>query len=591
MQHKKLTFASGAACRLAGIVICAAHCAHAEPLANQAVFRRPVALSASADGRLLYVANRRSGTISSVDAARRCVVREHAVGRRLSDLAALPDGRLAALDEAAHELLLVRPGDTDGELVIERRIAVAPYPVSVSIAADGGKAFVASLWSRRLSTVDLADARPGVVGTLSLPFAPREQLLIADGTRLIVADSFGGKLAIIDTARGAIEAIRELPAHNIRGLALDATGRKLLVSHQILNSLAETTHNDVHWGILLINVLRWLSLDRVLDTRSAILQDSHVHPAGDSDGAGGDPAGLAVCADGTVVMALAGMGRVALGREADYALRSVPAGARPTAVQVAADGTWACVANTLGDSLTFIDIKAGQAISEASLGPMPQPSASDRGESLYFDARLSLDGWFSCHSCHTDGHTNGLLVDNLSDGSFGSAKRVLSLLGTGQTGPWAWNGGMTDLDGQIRRSIESTMQGETPTDAQVSDLAAYLRTLEPPPASASLSVDGPELTTDIEHGSVLFHSLGCADCHRPDARYTTAVTHPPGLAGQQTTERFNPPSLLGVSQGGPYLHDNRAANLAEVFTKHRHQLSAELTPAELSALLRFLESL
>ena len=51
----------------------------------------------------------------------------------------------------------------------------------------------------------------------------------------------------------------------------------------------------------------------------------------------------------------------------------------------------------------------------------------------------------SCHSCHPDGHTNGLLNDNLGDGNFGAPKRVLSLLGVGQTGPWAWNGGVADL--------------------------------------------------------------------------------------------------------------------------------------------------
>ena len=48
----------------------------------------------------------------------------------------------------------------------------------------------------------------------------------------------------------------------------------------------------------------------------------------------------------------------------------------------------------------------------------------------------------SCHSCHTDGHTNGQLNDNLSDfKTFGAPKRVLSLLGKRDTMPLAWNGG------------------------------------------------------------------------------------------------------------------------------------------------------
>ena len=37
----------------------------------------------------------------------------------------------------------------------------------------------------------------------------------------------------------------------------------------------------------------------------------------------------------------------------------------------------------------------------------------------------------SCHSCHTDGHTSGRLADTLGDDTFGTPKRVLSLLGLG----------------------------------------------------------------------------------------------------------------------------------------------------------------
>ena len=40
---------------------------------------------------------------------------------------------------------------------------------------------------------------------------------------------------------------------------------------------------------------------------------------------------------------------------------------------------------------------------------------------------------------------------------------------------------MTDLDSQIRNSILTTMSGHKPTDDQVRALAAFLRTLSPPP--------------------------------------------------------------------------------------------------------------
>src|SRR5262245_17127001 len=92
----------------------------------------------------------------------------------------------------------------------------------------------------------------------------------------------------------------------------------------------------------------------------------------------------------------------------------------------------------------------------------PRLSLAQRGELLFYDARLSHDGWMSCHSCHTDGHSNDQMNDNFSDRSFGSPKRVLSLLGVKDTLPLAWSGQVKTLEEQIQNSVTSTMQREDP---------------------------------------------------------------------------------------------------------------------------------
>ena len=123
----------------------------------------------------------------------------------------------------------------------------------------------------------------------------------------------------------------------------------------------------------------------------------------------------------------------------------------------------------------------------------------NRGERLFYSPKLSHDGWMSCQSCHTDGHTNNLTSDTLSDGSYGAAKRVPSLLGVGATAPWTWTGSVARLEDQVRKSIMSTMQGTKPTDDQVADLTAYLKSLTPPSpevtglasADSSAGVRGP----------------------------------------------------------------------------------------------------
>ena len=207
---------------------------------------------------------------------------------------------------------------------------------------------------------------------------------------------------------------------------------------------------------------------------------------------------------------------------------------------------------------------------------------------LFYNARLSLDGWFSCHSCHTDGHSNGRLNDNFTDGSFGTPKRVLSLLGVKDTEPWAWNGKMADLDTQVRHSVTSTMHGGKPTAEQVRDLTAYLKTLPPPPALAKArGVNDPD---SLKRGRRVFEREKCATCHTPPL-YTSAGTYDVGVRDEAGETRFNPPSLRGVSQAGPYFHDNRAGSLEEVFTRHRHKLANQLSAEELDDLLHFLNSL
>jgi YVTN family beta-propeller protein len=283
------------------------------------------------------------------------------------------------------------------------------------------------------------------------------------------------------------------------------------------------------------------------------------------------------------VLVLGGVGEVAVRRGQEDWWR-VAVGRRPTAVVVSPDGRRAYVANTLADSISVVDLGAEKVLTEVRLGPVPPLSAAERGELLFYDARLSHDGWLSCHSCHPDGHTNGLLVDNLTDGSLGTPKRVLSLLGVGDTGPWAWNGKMPDLESQVRKSIESTMQGARPSAEQVKDLTAYLRSLPPPPPRTPAGGINAEA---VRRGREVFDRHSCGSCHAPPA-YTSGGTYNVELSDEAGTTHFNPPSLRGVGQGGPYFHDNRAATLEEVFTRKRHQLKGELSKRELADLLTFL---
>ncbi len=85
------------------------------------------------------------------------------------------------------------------------------------------------------------------------------------------------------------------------------------------------------------------------------------------------------------------------------------------------------------------------------LGGPKTPSLARRGEILFHDAARSLNQWYSCNTCHSDGHTNGLDFDTLNDGRqdlstfhLRSRKKVPTLRRVTHTRPWTWHGWQTE---------------------------------------------------------------------------------------------------------------------------------------------------
>lgn len=556
---------------------------------ERGAYRHPESLAFDADEKRLLTVNSRSGTISVLELASG-QVSEHAIGGSPRDLLHLQANRFLTVDFVGHELIEFQLAE-DGACRILDRSPVEKYPQRILVTPDRATVFVTSLWSRRLSRLKRSSPETAYrkTGVLDLDFAPREMVLVPNEHRLIVADNHSGKLAVVDIENWRVEFVHATTAHNIRGLGLANQARTILVSHQMLNELAHTSRNDIHWGLLMSNDLRWIETAAFLDRQAELYQQSHMHPLGKENDAAADPGGLAVGPDGTVVVTISGTGEIALGREDDFWLRKIRVGRRPLDVVVDQSGQRAYVANAFDDSISVVDLKAEQVQTTIPLGRRRSLSEVEQGEQLFFDARLSHDGWMSCHSCHTEAHTNGRLNDNFTDGTFGAPKKVISLLGKQGTEPLAWDGLTPDFEVQVRNSIVSTMQSRDPPEkATVDLLVRYLRSLEPPPslAAARDQLDQPA----IRHGKQVFGELGCAECHQPPA-FTSADTYDVGLRDEMKRSQFNPPSLLGVSQQSSFFHDGRARSLAEVIFKFRHQIPEQTPRQQLEQLQRFLESL
>jgi cytochrome c peroxidase len=124
----------------------------------------------------------------------------------------------------------------------------------------------------------------------------------------------------------------------------------------------------------------------------------------------------------------------------------------------------------------------------------------------------------------------------------------------------------------------------------VDALVAYLQSLTPPPppAVARGAVDAQA----VERGRQVFAAQSCHECHMPP-HYTSSVAYDVGLTDQRGENRFNPPSLRGLSQRSRYFHDNRIGSLEELLTIHpRSDVSTEpMSAAERDDLVTFLLSL
>lgn len=567
-----------------------------------AAYRMPVGLVWQQDR--LFVANARTGSISTIDVNAGSVKEEWKVADSLSAIAAWRDG-LLVLDDQQHRLLQLIPDIASGEMNITASIEVAKYPVDVAVNANQSIVAVSSLWSHQMTILECTDTRLSVRSQIEVPFALRKLLFVTDH-QLVVADAFGGNLAVVDCSTGRITNQHAVYGHNISGLSLDQTGTKLLATCQTLDAGTFTSYERVFWGVVMQNGLHSMLLQPLLNSggqiENAVAEESNYdgssytspnqYPLGTPSIGSGE---LVVTQDDTTLLLLSGVNQMAFRTTANLPFERLKTGRRPEAICLDKNERHAYIANRFDDSITVIGLTGDSPAVDATiaLGSIRELSLAEQGEQgeqTFYDATVSLDGWFSCHSCHTNGHTNGLRADTFGDEDRGAPKKVMSLLGIHDTGPWAWNGRKETLEEQIKTSLVISMQTQTESDSlPIRPLAAYLNSLQPPPSLTVAQARHPseELLKLAQRD---FVSAGCSDCHSGEA-LTSDGRYDVGIHDEQGETMFNPPSLRGVSQRPPFFHDGRAATLTDVLKSSHHDQENPLTDEQVERLVILLETL
>jgi YVTN family beta-propeller protein len=277
-----------------------------------------------------------------------------------------------------------------------------------------------------------------------------------------------------------------------------------------------------------------------------------------------------------------------LSSSAHFIVGHLPTQSNPRRLGISGDGKTLVVSNYLSDSLTVIDTEKLKVVKHISLDG-PKPDAARRGEMLFHSAKLTQFGQFTCASCHPNGGADGLNWDLPRDG-IGNPKNTKSLLGIKDTAPYGWLGTSATLADRVRGTLR-TLHRYEPSEAEVSDLVAYLETLEAPRHENVRGLEGE----GVERGKALFEGkAGCVTCHGGKT-LQDGRSHNVGTGTIEGEDRFDTPSLRGVRRTAPYLHDGRAATLEEVFNKHnvkkQHGAADGLTAAELAKLISYLKSL
>ncbi|MBS2039230.1 hypothetical protein JST97_29875 [bacterium] len=401
------------------------------------------------------------------------------------------------------------------------------------------------------------------------------------GSSLVVASRRGRALYRVDhSPEGwhlysaelplARPALGLCPGENERDLWISSTSAQLNGGHQkgnhyVLNCL------------LRLNVDRWeLHSPRSTESRTA----HQGGPGSVSSGCG--PEGLIRSGDGRVLLVYSGSHEVAArdprsDEERRYSLWPVGLWT-PRYIADLGEQTWAV---SLPSQHTLAWVNQGQVTQQVQLD---QLDLADQGEIDFYESTLS---GISCQSCHPRADSDYARHDI---GGF-SAWGTLSCEGLQKTAPYLRTGNYPDL-----REFHGVALGlyrdygrNWEADRQRA-LTAYLNTLLLPdnPRPAALN--------DLQQGCQLFFQSGCAECHQPP-RFTNCASVPNQtlFPGQPVFEWLDVPSLRGVWRSAPYLHDNRAVRLSDLWEKEnqadRHGRSRALTPEQRRQLECFLQCL
>jgi hypothetical protein len=305
-------------------------------------------------------------------------------------------------------------------------------------------------------------------------------------------------------------------------------------------------------------------------------------------------------------------------------------GFSPEGLALSADDRFLFVNATLSRELVVYDVTSFDAM-PVPIARVPlverEPLSAEvlRGKQLFhdaFDERLARESYIACGHCHRDGLDDRRVWDFTDRGE--GLRNTIALVGRAGAAPIHWSGNfdevqdfehdirnafggtglMTDTDFHTGTRDRTLGDRKAGVSADLDALAAYVESLDAYPPSPFTSD-----AAAIARGRTLFEAAGCPVCHQgtdtTDSAFLdpdTPLLHDVGTLGPGSGQRLgapltgiDTPTLHGLFDSAPYLHDGSAATLEDVLTTRnagdQHGRTSDLDPTSIADLVSYLRSL
>ena len=598
------------------------------PAVEQVVrYKTPLNMALSPDGEEIYIACEASHTVIVVNVQKRQRVAEIEVGHHPTDVTFSPDGKRAYVSNRLDDTVAVI--DVSSRKVLST-IDVGDEPHGVLTDASGKHLYVLNTSADSISVIDTATLKE--IKRLSASRNPWSLSRSPDGSLIYLTNNLSrfvkfrttpmSEVTVIDTDRAVVQDRIVVPDSNLlQGIDWHPSGKFALITINRTKNLVPMTRLLQGWTITNGLGIIWKDgrVDQVL-----LDEPGMCFP---------DPADVAITPDGKLALVTSsGLNRIAvvdvqklismleaaseyerrhvfpnhMGKPTEFVKTYIPVEHSPRGIIITSNGKTAFVANALDDSLSAIDIDKLEAIERIDLGGPNVITKVRFGERIFHSANIAFHRQFSCHSCHPDGHVDGLTYDIEPDGIGISPVDNRTLRGILDTAPFKWTGLNPSLQRQCGPRLAVFFTRIQPfSPEELSALDNYICTIPRPPNRYRPL--GAELTEAQRRGKKMFERTmtndgriipkqnRCVTCHFPPL-FTDRRNHNIGTQfALDKDSHFDTPHLNNIYDSAPYLHNGIAETLEEIWTRYnpedKHGVTNDMTKDQLNDLIEYIKTL